>query len=357
MPWPALRALTGIGLRRLLRDRFGLVLTVVLPFTVILLVGLAFGGEDGPVAVAVAVDGTPGIEARRLLDALMAEEALSVTEADSPAALRAQVQQGAVAAGVLVPGDVGPQRPPVLVSAADATGSAAARPVVGAVLARLADPGARIPPVRTAWVGDGEAMGGAPRFGYTAPANLVLFTFITSLAAATGLIEARMLGIRRRLRAAPIAPRHVIAGETLGRFAIAAAQSAIVVVGAALCFGVRWGDPLGVVAVLAAFALVATAAGMLLGSVLRTPQQVSAIAPIAGISLGMLGGCMWPLEIVGPLMRALGHVTPHAWAVDALVALGGEGARLGDVLGEVGILAAYAAVLLPLAVWRLARDT
>jgi len=352
---PAVRALAVLPLRRLARDRLGLVFTVALPFTVILLVGLAFGGEDGPVAIAVAVDGAPGVEAARLVAALEDEAAVVVTRVDSPQRLREQVQRGAVAAGVLVPGQVSRERPPVLVSGADAAGSAAARPVVGAVLARLADPAARPPAVVTEWIGEQGALGGLPRFGYTAPANLVLFTFITSLTAAAGLIEARLLGVRRRLRAAPLGARHLIAGETLGRLVIAAAQAVVVVTGAALLFGVQWGDPLGVVVVVGAFALVATAAAMLLGSLLRTPQQASAVGPIAGIGLGMLGGCMWPLEIVPPAMRAAGHLTPHAWAVDALVALGGEGARLGDVLTQVGVLAAFAAVLLPLAVWRLAR--
>jgi ABC-2 type transport system permease protein len=352
---PAVRALAALGLRRVARDRLGLVFTVALPFTVILLVGLAFGGEDGPVAVAVAVDGVPGVEAARLVAALEGEAALAVERVGSPRRLRELVQRGAVVAGVLVPGQVGHDRPPVLVSGADAAGSAAARPVIGAVLARLADPGAHPPPVRTEWIGEDGALGGLPRFGYTAPANLVLFTFITSLTAAAGLIEARLLGVRRRLRAAPLGAAHLIAGETLGRLLIAAAQAVVVVTGAALLFGVRWGDPFGVAAVVGAFALVATAAAMLLGSILRTPQQASAVGPIAGIGLGMLGGCMWPLEIVPPAMRTLGHVTPHAWAVEALVALGGEGARLGDVLTEVAVLAAFAAALLPLAVWRLAR--
>lgn len=352
---PAVRATALLGLRRLARDRLGLVFTIALPFTVILLVGLAFGGEDGPVAFAVAVDGAPGPEAMRLVAALEDEAALSVERVDSPRRLRELVQRAAVAAGVLVPGQVGREQPPMLVRGADAAGGAAARPVVGAVLARLADPAAQPPPVRTEWVGEQGALGGLPRFGYTAPANLVLFTFITSLTAAAGLIEARLLGVRRRLRAAPVGASHLLAGETLGRLLIAAAQAAVVVTGAALLFGVRWGDPLGVVVVVGAFALVATAAAMLLGSLLRTPQQASAVGPITGIALGMLGGCMWPLEIVPPAMRAVGHLTPHAWAVDALIALGGQGAGLDDVLTEVVVLAAFAAVLLPLAVWRLAR--
>lgn len=348
---PAVLAIATLGLRRLLRDRLGLVFTVALPFTIILLVGLSFDGEDGAVTLAVAVD-QPGNTADELIAALRDEDALDVVLVDDAEGVRTQVRQGDADAGLIV---AAPPGVPILVGAADGQGSAAVRPVVGAAMARLANPDAVTPPVTVERVGDEDALAGLTRFGYTAPANLVLFTFITSLAAAGGLIEARILGVRRRLRASPLSAGHVLAGELLGRFVIAGAQALVVLVGASVLFGVRWGDPLGVAAVVAAFALVATAAGLLLGTVLRTPQQASAVGPMLGIAMGMLGGCMWPLEIVGPAMRTAGHALPHAWAVDALVALGGGGAGLGDVVPEVAALLGFAVVLLPLAVWRLAR--
>ncbi|HWH31106.1 MAG TPA: ABC transporter permease, partial [Egibacteraceae bacterium] len=300
----AVLAIAALALRRLARDRLGLLFTVALPFTVILLVGLAFGDEGGEVRLGVAFDGAPSAEAERLAAALEARDGLLVVRLPDAATLRADVREGDVDAGLLIPPGTGTR--PVLVGPADGGGMAAARPLVGAVLARLADPAAEPAPVRVERFGEDAPLGDLPRFGYTAPANLVLFTFITSLGAASGLIESRVIGTRRRLRAAPLSAGHVLAGEAFGRLLVAVAQALVVVLGAALIFGVAWGDPAGVTAVVGAFALVATAAGLLLGTVLRTPQQASAIGPMAGIALGMLGGCMWPLEIVPPAMRAAG---------------------------------------------------
>jgi ABC-2 type transport system permease protein len=59
----------------------------------------------------------------------------------------------------------------------------------------------------------------------------------------------------------------------------------------------------------------------------------------------MLGGCMWPLEIVGDTVRAIGHVTPHAWAMDGWVDLVFDGESAVAVLPEVAVLLAYGAVL------------
>ena len=61
-------------------------------------------------------------------------------------------------------------------------------------------------------------------FNYTAPANLVLFVFITSLAGAAGLIEARRLGVIRRMLATPTTTATILFGEALSRFAVALLQ-------------------------------------------------------------------------------------------------------------------------------------
>jgi ABC-2 type transport system permease protein len=95
---------------------------------------------------------------------------------------------------------------------------------------------------------------------------------------------------------------------------------------------------------------------MLSGTLFRTPEQAGAIGPAVGIAFGMLGGCMWPLEIVPPSVRALGHATPHAWAVDAWVEVLSRGGGLSQIAGYLGILALYAVVLLALASLRLRRS-
>lgn len=70
----------------------------------------------------------------------------------------------------------------------------------------------------------------------------------------------------RRMLSTPTGPGTLIAGETLGRVLIGIIQAAVIIVGSSLLFGVRWGQPLGVAAVVILFALVASGAGILLGS-------------------------------------------------------------------------------------------
>ncbi len=64
---------------------------------------------------------------------------------------------------------------------------------------------------------------------------------------------------------------------------------------------------------------------------------------------------MWPLDIVPSALRTVGHLTPHAWAMDGFVGLVFEDAGLTDILGSVAVLAGFAAVFLGLGVLLLRR--
>lgn len=61
------------------------------------------------------------------------------------------------------------------------------------------------------------------------------------------------------------------------------------------------------------------------------------------------------LEVFSPTVRRVAHITPQAWGNDAFAKLVGHGASIAGILPQLGILAAYAVVLLALAAWRLRR--
>jgi ABC-2 type transport system permease protein len=67
----------------------------------------------------------------------------------------------------------------------------------------------------------------------------------------------------------------------------------------------------------------------------------------------MLGGCMWPLEIVPDAMRTAGHFVPHAWAIDAWTTVLSRGGDLFDIGRQVLVLLAFALGLLMISTQRL----
>ncbi|MBB3725270.1 ABC transporter permease [Nonomuraea dietziae] len=359
-------ALVAANLRRHTRDRTGLFFMVVMPFVSILFVGMAFGGGAGSsrLPVGVVAPGSDAVTAA-LLAELREHPDLEVRPLEAAEDVRSGVRAGSLAAGLVISPGAG--RLDLVVTQTNGSGLAARGAIDGAVakvaavleatravVAAGATPEQAAGYVRRAQAESGRVGvtgsatgGGDPRgFAYTAPANLLLFTFINSMAVAAALVESRRLGMLQRALTAPVRRRSVLLGEALSRLFVALAQAALIVVVSALAFGVSWGDPLGVAAVVGVFALVATGAALLVGTLLRSPDQAPAIGPPLGVVLGMLGGCLWPRESSGEVLNAIGHLFPHAWGMDALLTLAEPGTGLDAVLPQLGVLAGMAALLL-----------
>ena len=171
------------------------------------------------------------------------------------------------------------------------------------------------------------------------------------------LIQSRQLRVTQRMYATPTSSRTIVAGEGLARFAIAGVPGAVHLHrGHAVLRRRLRAIRVGAAVLVVVFVLVGTSVGMLIGTVFRTPEQAGSIGPMLGIAMGMLGGCMWPLEIVPDPMQTIGHLFPHAWAMDAWIELIGRGGTIADITTQLVVLAGFVVVLLPLATWRLRRS-
>jgi ABC-2 type transport system permease protein len=361
-------------LRRMARDRISLFFLFIFPLVLILLIGAAFGGGFVPKLGVLDLDGGP--LADELLRTLESDDSVKVESSGDGDSLLEDVERGIFEAGIIVPEgytaglrDGQDLEIPYIAKPGDFSAAirAAVDSAVGEQSARVraarvnSDDAAsfdaayeRARAARSTFEGTsvsyavaGEAEGPASDdpFGPGAATQLILFTFVNSLAGSAALVQTRQYGVLRRMLSTPISSMSILAGETLGRFLVAAVQGVFIVVAAALLFGVDWGNPLGTAAVLLLFALVSTGAAMMFGSVLGNEQQAGALVPF-GLALAALGGCMVPLEVFPDTMRTIAHATPHAWANEAFEELTQHGAGPADVLPQLAVLAAFAVVLL-----------
>lgn len=382
---PSSLVIAGVGLRRMLRDRTAMFFIVLLPVLVILIIGATVGGYSSFRVGLVVLDG--GALSGDLVQELRAADSVEVASYADAAAARRAVRRGELAAAVVVPAGfdatlaAGRNADVTVVTGSDPGTRQAVTAVLSAVVDRQAarvqaaafaadqvgggvrdhlgtatrlQAGAPVAAVRTDVVdGAGEIL--PEGFGYSAPTMLVLFVFINAFAGGAALIETRTLGIHARALAAPVRPRSIVLGEALCYVGLGLFQSALIVLIGSALFGVSWGDPVAAATLIVVWALVGAGAGMLSGTLFRTADQAGAIGSAIGIGLAMLGGCMWPLALVAPAMRAIGHLSPHAWAVDAWTALLSRNGDLGDIALQVLILSAVAAGLLSLAAVRMRR--
>jgi ABC-2 type transport system permease protein len=379
-------ALAAAELRRVTRDRTFLFFAVLLPVLIILLIGVTISGNT-EIRVGV-VDERPSPLSSRLERALDADPTVTVESYAGREAGVAALRRGEASAVVIVPAGFDAALRsgtrvdlPVLIPGS-VEGSQAALAGLGSVVAQhAATVQAALFATATTGRGFEENFGAAARlqqdvaavpvrtvvvdsasnylplgFSYSAPTMLVLFVFINAVAGGAAMIQTRRYGIFARALAAPTRPRDLVLGEALCYLALTLGQALLIVTVGAVLFGVSWGNPLAAVALVLVWAGVGTGAGMVAGTFFRTPEQAGAIGPAIGIAFGMLGGCMWPLEIVPEGVARLGHLTPHAWAVDAWVEVLSRGGGLPQVAGYLAILSLYAAALLALASLRLRRS-
>jgi linearmycin/streptolysin S transport system permease protein len=342
-------AASGAGVRR---DNRRLAVLFLLPLTVMAVVGFAMGGYSSSSFELGVLDRANTNESRALAARLVSNEHFQIRDYTSEQTLKLAVFRGRMNAGIVIPpGWHGEQNLRVYISTASA-GSALVGTGINAELSGLARGGPAIEiPVRYPAGG----RGGAQRIGfaYTAPANLVLFVMINGFVSALTILQLRENGISRRLLAAPRRTWELIAMLAIAPAQQMIAQSVFMILAARLFFGVHWGDTLGLLMITAAVTCLGVAIVLLMGTVFRTRQQATALGPWIGVGIGMLGGCMWPIEIVPPFMKTLAHLSPASWAMDAYLALIFDHATASGVLSDTAIVFAFAAVIAAAGIIRL----
>lgn len=123
-----------------------------------------------------------------------------------------------------------------------------------------------------------------------------------------------------RVILSPVSKASMYAGHLSYGFLMGFVQITAVFILFRYGFNVPLGDSFGTILVLVAvytFAIVAL--GMMLASIVKTPQQLSVLTPIIGVSFAMLGGAYWPIEIISnPILLTLSKFVPITYAMEAL---------------------------------------
>lgn len=377
-------AIAGAELRRFIADRSNIFFVFIFPMALVFVMGTAFGGAAP--AGTVAVVGSDSALRAALIEQFDAA-GLEVASTDE-SGMREQVAKGGADVGVLIPDDAsaafsaggdseleiitGSQSNAPAVSHVVRTAATAATLRAGqeqalvaagvseeqasAALDRAAADIAPAEAVIRDAGGIAQAFGGLGQFDLGASSQLLLFTFLSTLAAAVSVIQARRNGVIRRIMAAPVTGGQALLGLTLGRLVIAFVQGAYIIVASRLLFDVNWGDPLAVFLVLLLFGLVASGLAITLGVLVDSEGLATGLSVGGGLVLAAIGGAMVPLEIFPDTMRRIAHLTPHAWGYDAMAEIQRRGGGVLDILPELGVLAAMAVAMLTLGAWLLRRS-
>jgi ABC-2 type transport system permease protein len=108
----------------------------------------------------------------------------------------------------------------------------------------------------------------------------------------------------------------------------------------------------GIVVLTLALALTAASLGLMIGSLFGASKTAGNAGTILGFVLMIIGGCIYPTFWEEGMVFYLSQLTPHAHAIDGYIKLMAEGAGVGAVLPNIGIMIGMAAAFFGIAMWR-----
>lgn len=194
-------------------------------------------------------------------------------------------------------------------------------------------------------------------FDYDPQANvsagqLITWVFIPLFGISALFAYERKQGTLRRILTSPTSKATLLLGTISGQVVMALIQMTLLVLFAYFAFKLNWGNPLAVFLVLACSALAAAAIGTAMGTFIKSEGQASGLSIMAGMLMGMLGGCWFPLELFPPVMQKIAMIFPTYWSMQGLLDLLLRGGGLINVLPEAGVLLGFAVIFFSVGVWR-----
>ena len=166
-------------------------------------------------------------------------------------------------------------------------------------------------------------------------------------------MQERKSGVTNRLSVTPIKSASYYFQHFITYFMITVIQAVVVILLlpclSKLSFGGTIGQIVSVILVVCAFGTVCVSIGLFVNCVSPNSFASGSLTTLIELPLLMLGGCLWPKEIMPDFLQTIGKALPTTWYMDATASLV-NGGSLADNLFRVGGMCAFAAVLFALTI-------
>jgi ABC-2 type transport system permease protein len=183
--------------------------------------------------------------------------------------------------------------------------------------------------------------------------QLIIWVFIPLLGTSELMAYERVWGTLRRLVTTPTRKPTFLLGTITGQLSYGLIQMLMLVVIGVILLKVPWGqNPLALLLLLVSFGLAAVAMGTMLGTFTRTPSQANGLSISLGMVMGLLGGCMFPLEMFPPVVANVVKILPTTWAMMGMTQLTMYNAGLLQIVPYAAVLLGFSLVFFIVGIWR-----
>ena len=190
--------------------------------------------------------------------------------------------------------------------------------------------------------------------GYMAIGLLAsLVTLIGILLTAQNIAREKEIGTLEQLNVTPITKGQFITGKLVPFWVLGLIELTLGLVIIRFVFGIPFAGSVAVVyAGAAVYLLAALGLGLLISTAVETQQQAMFVTFFVIVTFLFLGGIFTPVQSMPAWAQTLAEANPIKHFVDVLRTILIKGGGFGDVAGAIGAMAAFAAAVLSLALFR-----
>lgn len=180
---------------------------------------------------------------------------------------------------------------------------------------------------------------------------ILFFSMFTMVFGIGSIVEEKENRVWQRQLVSPVSATAVLMGNMLTSVIVGMLQMSFLMIFSQLIFGIDLGDNLpAILIVLTCYVLSITCLGLLLSGLVNNSMQLGSFSPVVVVATSMIGGCMWPLEIItSDVLLFLADLMPQRWAYVGLKAIIVNNGGYSDIVMPVIYLLIIAVVLFALA--------
>lgn len=188
---------------------------------------------------------------------------------------------------------------------------------------------------------------------YYSAAMLVMFILFVASVGTTSIIEERENKTLLRLMSTTLSKGTILAGKLLGLIFLGIFDVSALIIFTRFAYGVNWGSsPSGLILLSLSMIFAASGFAMFIATIFKTSKSVFAVSPAVIMVMSALGGSMFPILAMPPVLQTISKVTLNNWALRGYLSLMMDG-TVNSVTTPVIVLFAIGAVFLTVGISRL----
>lgn len=182
------------------------------------------------------------------------------------------------------------------------------------------------------------------------------FLLFALTASAAALFHEKEHGLFQRLLSTPATRAHILWSKFLYGVCLGLVQLVVLFLAGRFLYGIDVEHHFGLLVLVSLFAAAAcTAFGMLLAAVSPSPEAARGLGTMCILMMSAIGGAWFPVSIMPEFIQRLSKLTLVYWSLEGFQQVLWANASFTELLPTLGILAAIAAAVMAVALWRFNR--